>query len=474
MLSSKSLRVYREMSGYERAALRKFIDSPYHNARADLGLFFEYLQEQMRLKERGDWRRESAYAYVYGSAAFEEAKMRYLQTFFQEILEDFLVQRQLREDEQLRNRLLVRAYRQLGLHQHLDYAHQRAQERLRRQERRDAGYWRAEYELEDVAHYLQQALGREKSRSLQPLGDALDLQYCGERLRLACIMQAQQSVTKTQYAQPLLESVLKLVKERADWQELAVVGLYYRYYRAMTEQAEASRGHFAEFKRLLLLSTHQFELMEMRNLYVLAINYGIRRINVELSYLRETFELYTSGLAHGFLLEGGKLSRFSFKNIVTLGLHLKEFDWVRAFIDEKSHLLSAEYQQTYTHYCLSKWLFVQKQYDAALQRLQQVEYEDIFLNIDAKVMQLKIYYETDEQELLESFLSTFRVFLGRKKKVLAYHAENYKNILRFVHRLLRLNAYSRADCEKLRAKILSARTLTEREWLLTQLDQIRR
>lgn len=473
MLSSKLVEVFLSLTGYERAALRQFLLSPYHNSREDVTLLFNYLQAQVQNLNNAQWQAEAAFAAVYPAEGYDKTQFRHLMSFLLRAIEEFFVVSQTLADQSMSNKLLLRAYRQRQLTQPLDYAQARAAEQLEKQPRRAPEYWQYRFDLEDTAHYLHQTMGREKIRSLQPLADYLNIQYFSHYLRLACLMHAQQAVSQIEYKLELLPAILALLVEQPAALNEAAVALYYYYYRAISEsEAVQSRAYFTRFRGLLLEATQQLEIEDMRDLYYLAINYGIRRINAELGLLRETFDLYLLGIQHGFLLENGKLHRFAFKNIIALSLHLKEFDWAHQFIDSHGQLVHQEYQNTYIHYCRSKLLFTEKKYSQAIELLQQVEYEDIFLNIDAKIMLLKIYYELDETEVLASFLSSFRVFINRKKKLLNYHIDNYKNIIKAVSWLLQVNSYSGADVAKLRLKIEGMKILTERAWLLAQLERL--
>jgi hypothetical protein len=472
MLSSKLGHIFLSLSGYERAALRHFVYSPYHNRREDVCRLFDYLQVQAQNLNNANWQQEHIFFKVYpDEKIYDKGKMRYLMSFLLATIEDFLIAEACQNDQSLRNKLLMAAYRQHQLPDQLEYVHQRATQQLEKQPLRDPEYWNYLFHLEDTAHYLHQTTGREKILSLQPLHEYLNTQYIAQYFRLACLMHAQQAVSKIEYQTDLLPDVLKFVENNPEVLQQVAVSLYYHYYQAITQaEPSESRRFFTIFRAQLLEATHSFRNDDMRDLYYLAINYGIRRINSELGLLRETFDLYLAGLQHGFLLENGKLHRFAFKNIIALALHLKEFDWAHEFIDTHGALLHNEYQQTYIHYCRSKLFFTQKNYSEAMERLQQIEYEDIYLNIDAKIMLLKIYYELHEHEVLDSYLSTLRVFLNRKKKLLGYHVENYKNIIRAVHSLLQVNPYSRTEIEKLRLKIQQMKILTERPWLLQQVD----
>ena len=100
-----------------------------------------------------------------------------------------------------------------------------------------------------------------------------------------------------------------------------------------------------------------------------------------------------------------------------------------------------------------------------MERLRQVEYEDLFLSIDAKIMLMKIYFEQQEHDALDSFLKSFERFLRRHKE-LTYHRENYFNIIYFTRKLLEVNPFDKEARAALRREVEETPTLTERGWLL--------
>ena len=114
--------------------------------------------------------------------------------------------------------------------------------------------------------------------------------------------------------------------------------------------------------------------------------------------------------------------------------------------------------------------FAKGEYDKAFERLIQVEYDDLFLNLDAKTTLMKIYYETENFIPLEAFFHSFGIYLQRKD-IMGYHRKNYQHILRFTKKLLTLPAYDKVGKATLQQSILETQPLTERPWLLQQLTQ---
>ena len=118
---------------------------------------------------------------------------------------------------------------------------------------------------------------------------------------------------------------------------------------------------------------------------------------------------------------------------------------------------------------MARLQYERKAFDSALQHLQRAEYKDLLNNLIAKTLQLKIYYELAEFDLLESHLQTLKIFISRKK-ALAYHQQNYLNLIRYTQKLLKLKPYDNQARTALKNAIKNEEILSEKTWLLKQLS----
>ncbi len=259
--------------------------------------------------------------------------------------------------------------------------------------------------------------------------------------------------------------VLTTIEENwAHYQEEQVLMLYYHGYYTLLEK-EAS---FLALQAYWQVLDDRLAEQEKRELLLLGINYCIKQLNMgRQDYIRKGFEWYRLGLKRGLLQEEGRLSLFAYSNMVALGLNLKEFDWVEQFLETHSQHLPPTHQANYQQYNRAKLAFAKGDFSTTMQLLATAEYDDVLLNIGAKVLLLKIYYQEGSWEALEALLDSFRVFLSRKK-MLSYHKKNYQNLIALTKRLAYL-PNNKTAVEQLRQKIEQTEPLTERAWLLEQL-----
>ena len=87
---------------------------------------------------------------------------------------------------------------------------------------------------------------------------------------------------------------------------------------------------------------------------------------------------------------------------------------------------------------------------------------------------MKVYFETGEWRLLEGFLTSFERFVSRKK-MLAYHAPTYRNIIQFTGKLMQWKSgkkkLSEEERRNLQHQISITKPLSEREWLLQTMER---
>ena len=463
MIDNKLLELIKTLSVVEKRECSVFLKSPYHNRREDVLRFWEIIEGG----KNGAIDAKNAYSIIYPHQTFHDAQWRHLQSFLLGCIESFLAQRAWEKTPLLSDLHLVAIYRDKKLRKPLDHTMRRAAERLEKMPR-DGQYYHLLYQLEWERYTLAQLQhGRTQENDLVAVSRVFDIYAAANKLRLACLMESHRTVFQVDYDNSFLPEMLRFV-ENSDLIEVPIVALYYHCFQALTEGHEES---FRAFRRELETQGKALPEDETRTFTLLAINYCIRQLNTgEARYVREAFDLYRIGLDSRALLENGYLSRFAFKNIVSLGLKLEEFAWVEHFIEQFEPFLEEKYREAHHDYNLAKVHFAQKNYRQAMPLLARVGESDLLLNLDSRVMLLKMYYESEEFDALDALLASFKILLLRKKKVIGYHSNHYLNTLRYIQKLVRLNLNDKKVAAAFRLEIEASKSVIEKEWLLEQVQ----
>lgn len=461
MQNSQLSLLLQSFGALELRNVRKFLSSPFFNTRQDLLDLFDCMVANKGADKMQVWQ------HLQPNEAFDDQKLRLLMSYLHKLLEHYLVVNEMTSD-QLTNRLkLAVAYRKRGMVQAFQRSQQLLEKALVDQPLRNANFFQNNYQLHWEKYHIATSESPTAALPLQDLAGSLDVYYLSLRLRLICFALAQQTVYHAGQA-AYLEADIVALAEHEKWMGEAAVMVYLHCYRML--KMPGNEAHFKAFKAILLEAGQFFDREEMLGLYLLAINYCIRRLNDgQRLYLQEVLDLYKSGLTTGYLLQDGMLSRFTYHNIVAAGIQSGDLDWVNYFIHEYKTALERSYRESSFSFNLARLEYARNRYDAVLELLQKANYRDPLLNLAAKTLLLKTWYDLDELDLLQSHLDAMRNYIHRKR-VLGYHRTNYLNIVRYTDKLLKINWMNKVEVDALRQEIRAEEILTERDWLLEQLE----
>lgn len=468
MKKSRLIHIFRTFNKKEIRLLRKWIESPAHNQREDVLSLFEYLVKNDRYTTDKYVQKEKVFGKVYAGETYNDAKMRQVIFFLLKVIEEFLIYQEVFSNEVDNKITLARVYRKRKLDNPFEKTIANAVKYQEQQPYRNEYFYRNQYVIEQEKYlFLEKQPKRNILMNLQEVSDTLDTTYIADKLRQSCLMIAHQRAFKVDYEMKFIEEVLKYVEDQKLHEKIPAIAIYYWIYKL-----SIGEDIYEYLKKEIVSNTQYFPHSENRDIYLMAINYCIKKINTGNSkFIRESFELYKLGFEKEVLIENNRISRWTFYNVFINAIKVQEFDWAENFIEKFQKYVDEKYRQGFVYHALARLNFERKNYNKTIELLQEAEFDDIIMSLGARTMQLQIYFETDEFDLLDALLDSTRTYLQRKE-VIGYHKATFKNLLRYTRKLVKVNHYDREEKEKLRVEIQEANPLTEKAWLLAQLDKM--
>jgi len=257
--------------------------------------------------------------------------------------------------------------------------------------------------------------------------------------------------------------------EANDYSDVPAIVIYYNAYKIFDEPEP--EPYYRNLRSAMNRFHSVFPKHELINIYLIATNFCIKQFNKgKTEFFTELFDLYKKGLELDIYVANGIIPRFMYKNIVTAGLIEGEFDWVESFIHNYKDNLEKKFRESTFIFNLANMHYYKKEYRKAMELLREVAFDDVLTDLAARCMLLKIYYESNEYEVLASFLDALKNFLFRHSE-LNYHKEHYLNLVKFTRRLINLNQYDKDAVKKVETEIRGTKSLSEKRWLLTQLEK---
>ena len=463
MRQSPLVQTLAALSARERQDLHRWVQSPAFNRRPEVERLFDWINARLDGEPGGVvWEKAAAHRQL----SVDEPGLRHAMSFLFRLIKQYLAWREWSADPEATGLYLCRALRKKGLTQ--VFAKEfKPFEQAPAAPLLHADFYLQRYKLHFEHWEAQHRTGNTEAMPLQTADASFGNFVAITALRHGCAALDKPGLPDPEQLAWLPETLAAV--ETGRFGEVPAVQVYYHCFKIM-QSGEAA--HFHALKALLAEHDGLLPQQELRDVYLVAINFCIKKLNAGArAFIREALDLYRAGLERNVIPDNGILSKATYQNILLLALALEEWAWARDFLENyRARLPSAERHNTY-HFNLALYFFRKKDYRAAQDILRRVAFRDVFHNLDARRMLVRIYYDTGAHTALDSLLHSFRIYLQRHRNI-GYHRDLNANFVRMVQRLVRLEPGDAAARAKLEHRVATERFLAEREWLLEQVAAV--
>ncbi|MEM1320560.1 MAG: hypothetical protein AAGG75_09900 [Bacteroidota bacterium] len=439
MLNNNLIQILRSFSRKEMTRFCDFVHSPYFNKHEEVRALIRYLSDLYPKYTDSSCQREVLFQRLFPEQLHDQAKLALLFTYSLRLLERFLTQEELSGHLGLNAVFLLRNLRQRKQHKYYERVMRQQEKRLTDAGFRDSEHFNLRFlTAEEADNYYTGLAQHKRDHSIQLKQNNLDHYYLTVKIRDACEMKLRSKILKIDYSTGLLDVVIHEVgKQLEQYREVPAIVIYYHIYEMIVEGEET---YFYKVLEVLNQNKATFPSGERQNIYNYLQNYCIEQINKgNIRFLEESLQLYKDQLVQGLLLdENGYLSEWHYKNIVTVGIRLRDMEWTRQFIEEYVERLGPAARDNAYSFNLAAYYYAVKEYEKVLQLLLRLEYTDIRYNLDAKALLLRTYYDLDEYEAFLSLVDSFRQYVQRNKLISDFQRQGYYNLLKFAKQAFRI------------------------------------
>lgn len=471
MINSKLIQLYTKLNKEEKTLFKKWVLSPVHNQHEDVTQLFDYLFRKRKLTER-ILKKEKIFKSIYPTKKYDDLRLRHLMSLGVDLLEDFVCFFMQKKDRTAQQKYLIDFYEERNLNKFLEQELNKTTKIQEEEVYRDQNYYYNYYKLQLKKFYFVTRKDRIGAHNIPTLLDTHSILMVIEVLANACVAANSNHIDRRNNHQILfLEEVLEAV-EKGKYKDVVAVQFYFNAYKCAIFDEDTT--YFYALNKLLVEEQDKLRRSLVLDLYHIAVNYCIRKINKgpNVLFLNELFALYQLGIQNDLLLEYGVLDRFSYKNIIALGLRLRRLDWVAKFIEESTYLVEEEHRANYYLFAQVSLAYELEEYEKTLSLLGKTELDDLFLNIAIKNIQIKVYYEMELFDLLDSFLNSCDAYLQRNANMIGQY-QAYRNYIKFTRKMLYLKPYDQKAIEKLRAELQEEKNYTiSKDWLIKKIEQL--
>lgn len=478
MMQSKLVKHLAHLSKKDRDKFKLFVDSPYFNHHQKTKELLEIILQEIEGERKKKLGREQLFKQLFPRESYDdnEQQLHNVMSYLKKLFHRFLAVEQFEKEE---------AEEQLYTIEHAKHANQidlmknrarQLEKKLDKAAYKDSKYHYLSYRLNNLmGFYKGNYEDRSSSVFFQNMLDHFDRYYLIEKLKNCCHLLANSMIVNTRYDFGIFEALLKFLSDEPELLEQEpTVNLYYTIVMTLLDEQDPS--NYQKLKQILNGNDiKELSHDDVGNLYTFAYNYCIRMINQgKRAYQRELFELYKEAVKKEFIIKDNNLSEWDYKNIVTLGCKLKEFEWTEKFIYAYKDKLPDEQRENAFSYNLGNLYYNKKQYNEAIDQLNQTRFTDVKYHLNTNFLMLRTYYDQQDTVALLSLIETFRVYVVRNKKMTNDEKRGYTNFLRFAKKLalLRQEPLGKKErikkMDELHKKIEQSENVINKYWLLEE------
>ncbi|MCO6493385.1 MAG: hypothetical protein J5I98_33500 [Phaeodactylibacter sp.] len=481
MINSKLVDALRQLDTRERTKFRELVHSPFFNKNRKVRRLTDHVLEYAPDFQDEALEREKVHAAVFGARApYDELRLNNVISDTLQLAYEYLAQQAWRQEEPVRRAYLMKAFFQRRMERHIPHNARRYRQVLEKSDGRSCQFFHHRQLL--AGQMDRHALLHEErgyNEHLQEMNDALDLYYFCSKLRIACDMANRNKAIRASYQCHFIDTLLEAFGQAPPW--LREEPALQAYLQTLLMLRGEEENHYREARRLLLQNPHVFPREELNDLYDYVQNFCVKKINSgQTQYYEQILDLYKEMLNRGLLLRNGFLTQWTYINVVTAGIRLRDFEWTSHFIHAYREHLAPEVRDNVYNYNLAALEFERGNYQQALQSLQDVEFSDAFYHMAAKIIQLKSYYELEEAEPFFSLLEASRKYIRRNRQLSDYQKQSNAGFLKIAGKLYNLrlqlglgkNQRLRQQLRHLEGELQQAGAVANKGWLRQKVGEL--
>ena len=237
--------------------------------------------------------------------------------------------------------------------------------------------------------------------------------------------------------------------------------------------------HYYNYKKTFLQNSGLFNYDEKQFLSTRLIQYCLSKNRVkglDSKYNKELLIIYDLIVKNEYykFSHSDKLPVGLFRNIIILGLRLKKYKWIDAFINNNRKKLPEEQRKNMYYYCHAKVCFERGMYKKALDNFSNIQLSSSTFKVDLKNMMLKTYYELNLTENAHSLIDSYRHFLRNDKTLSVERRSAYRSFVNIFQKLLDAKRSSKkSHVTYIEKRIDEKENIVDRQWLFEKVSELK-
>ncbi|MEO6695441.1 MAG: hypothetical protein ABIY50_13350 [Ignavibacteria bacterium] len=481
MFKSALIETVKTFSKQEIKDFGAFVQSPFFNTNQSVIKLYEQVRKLYPDFDEKDLEKQILFKKAFGEIKYNDSFMRMTIFRFQELAKEFLVHRNLQNNNLLKETLLLDELNIRELNNLMLKSINDLDTKIEKQKVKEADTYFAKYKLE---YFKNEA--KALDTKMITYKDILDKNLMHEQKNLNIFfflsslkffqyfLNQKNFVVKTEGYPEFMNNILEYLKHNNEYLNIPALKIYYYMVLMLVTNDDK---YFFELEKLLYEDEDDISYFEKFNLIATLRNYAQRKYNEgNKDFKTSLIGIVKFSINKNILSpspEGKFISEMRFMNIVWTGVHTNELIWLEEFIKKFINRIDPDKRQYVSAYNLAVLEFAKGNYSEALEKLgKSGSIKNVLYKAAIKQLTLMVYYELKWFIPAYDLLEAYRHFIKTNKLLPETYITRGNMFINYYNRLLNINDNVEKNTDFKLSKLISEIKLTSQDWLLKKAQEL--
>ncbi|MBS1519167.1 MAG: hypothetical protein JSS91_13865 [Bacteroidetes bacterium] len=459
----------------------KFLDSPFFGCSKFVLNFYRTLIKFYPEFNGKDILKEKLFSLLYGSREYNDALTRRMTSDLIRLSEEFLLQKNFRNNSPLRSSCMLNELRKRNLEDHFRIRSEAVLKKISSSESTDPYSLLETYfvnlEVKEFRTLLRDSKMHESYRTCVEAFTVLFL-----RIIFPYIRHISTFSEEIRYSSGLIDSFISNFDNDSFLNQLENTETGFSLYLKMLIYAHKigtdnnDRESYFKLKELIENKRKVFSENELKNIYITIIIFlTYQNEQFDNIFLDESFALYNLFLSEYYLNNPKSKIQLSFcRNYINLCNQKEETGKIREFNKKFTEQFPAEYKEDIQNFCEANYLFQKKKFERSLNHASKVNVDRDIFKKDIKILKLKNYYELGYFESSYSELDNLKHLYSASNNLKPETIRKGKKFIRIFSSLLDLKTGKvKTDIGILEKQLTKEKSFYEMKWISEKIKELK-
>lgn len=438
MIKSSLIEAFKTFSSKEIKEFAEFVSSPFFNKNINVIKLFELIRKNYPEFEAAKIEKEKIFSKLFPGKPYKDSTLRLLMYYLYELVEKFLAYNRFNTDKFHQKDILLEELFERKLFKDYEKTIDEANKELEGFIVRDAHYFRnryvfAEHKLSYLAEIYMGKYEKYLTKdNIQHFSDNITYFYLISVLKYYAITLNTMYLYNVKIDTGVIENIIKNFNIE-QFSNVPLITIYYRVILLFLNPDDEE--NYYKLKQLVIKNEDQLG-SALGDLYINLENYCVRKSRIgDHKFLEESFDIYELELKKRTYSQHGYMPNSFFSSFVVTGCRIKKFDRLRKFINDYKDELHEDTKEAYYFYSLAFLENEEENFEKALEYLAKSKPEEVYLKMDLRILQCRIYYRLNWNIPLQSLLDTFKKTVQNNKYITDVRKDQYNKFIKYTNQL---------------------------------------